>query len=169
MKTTCKNGHDLSKPESWYLRTHKHCNNGMQRICIACERDTKIRRVSGMLRARERARSTHCRRGHEMTPENTYVFPNGQRTCRTCKTAATRQSAARGPGRRKPTGIYEAVGHGEVTIDPAEALRTIRILDLQEQIERETVSWLREDLRRQMAVLVAEENAARLDRPRRAL
>ena len=158
MKTTCKNGHDLSKPESWYLRAHKMGLNGLQRICIACEE-----------RARERARSTHCRRGHEMTPENTYVFPNGQRTCRTCKTAATRQSVARGPGRRKPPGIYEAVGHGEVTIDPAEALRTIRILDLQEQIERETVSWLREDLRRQMSVLVAEENAARLDRPRRAL
>lgn len=27
---------------------------------------------------------THCRRGHEFTPENTYVSPKGHRSCRTC-------------------------------------------------------------------------------------
>jgi len=29
---------------------------------------------------------THCKRGHEYTPENTYTY-NGNRTCRTCKAA----------------------------------------------------------------------------------
>jgi hypothetical protein len=30
--------------------------------------------------------ATHCKRGHEFTPENTYVWPrNGQRFCLTCK------------------------------------------------------------------------------------
>lgn len=29
---------------------------------------------------------THCDRGHEFTPENTYVFPNGRkRNCRACR------------------------------------------------------------------------------------
>lgn len=28
-----------------------------------------------------------CKHGHEFKPENTYVRPNGQRTCRTCKQA----------------------------------------------------------------------------------
>ena len=28
---------------------------------------------------------THCPQGHEYTPENTYVRPNGQRACRTCR------------------------------------------------------------------------------------
>lgn len=28
---------------------------------------------------------THCKRGHEFTPENTYLRPNGARVCRTCK------------------------------------------------------------------------------------
>lgn len=28
---------------------------------------------------------THCIRGHEYSPDNTYVPPNGQRVCRTCR------------------------------------------------------------------------------------
>jgi hypothetical protein len=31
-----------------------------------------------------RARRTHCFRGHELTPKNTYVDPSGERSCRTC-------------------------------------------------------------------------------------
>lgn len=32
------------------------------------------------------ARATHCIHGHEFTPENTYLFPNGRgRSCRTCR------------------------------------------------------------------------------------
>ena len=31
------------------------------------------------------AYKTHCKRGHEFTPANTYVTPRGHRTCRTCK------------------------------------------------------------------------------------
>lgn len=37
---------------------------------------------------------THCKRGHEFTPENTYVGRTGQRWCRACQrihAAATRQ------------------------------------------------------------------------------
>lgn len=29
-------------------------------------------------------RSTHCKHGHEYTPENTYTNPQGARICRTC-------------------------------------------------------------------------------------
>lgn len=29
-------------------------------------------------------RKTHCKRGHEFTPENTYVGPKGNRFCREC-------------------------------------------------------------------------------------
>jgi hypothetical protein len=31
------------------------------------------------------ARKTHCKRGHEFTAENTYIRPDGARTCRRCK------------------------------------------------------------------------------------
>jgi hypothetical protein len=41
------------------------------------------------------AAKTHCPRGHEYTPENTYTNPNpnGGRICRTCKRARDRQAA----------------------------------------------------------------------------
>ncbi len=32
-----------------------------------------------------------CKRGHQLKPENTYVRPNGQRTCKTCKQAYARE------------------------------------------------------------------------------
>ncbi|QYX76463.1 HNH endonuclease [Streptomyces akebiae] len=34
---------------------------------------------------RARARRTHCRHGHEYTPENTYLDPRGFRQCRACR------------------------------------------------------------------------------------
>ena len=42
------------------------------------------------------ARKTHCKRGHEFTPENTYR-DGGRRVCRTCKSArdAARKRAKR--------------------------------------------------------------------------
>jgi len=34
----------------------------------------------------QNARKTHCKHGHEFTPENTYIRPdNGQRNCMICK------------------------------------------------------------------------------------
>jgi hypothetical protein len=39
----------------------------------------------------ENARRTHCRRGHEFTPENTRRLPSGSRLCRTCVRAARRE------------------------------------------------------------------------------
>ncbi len=42
-----------------------------------------------------------CQRGHELTPENTYVRPNGQRECKTCKQAYEREYRQRNPEKRK--------------------------------------------------------------------
>lgn len=35
--------------------------------------------------AKQRAAQTHCKWGHEFTPENTYVQPNGTRACKACR------------------------------------------------------------------------------------
>ena len=32
-----------------------------------------------------------CHRGHELNPENTYVYPNGQSRCKACKQASARE------------------------------------------------------------------------------
>lgn len=34
---------------------------------------------------------THCKQGHEYTPENTYVYGNGSRGCKVCRTEAARR------------------------------------------------------------------------------
>ena len=31
--------------------------------------------------------TTHCKQGHEFTPENTYIMPQGRRQCRACHVA----------------------------------------------------------------------------------
>lgn len=41
--------------------------------------------------AGQRARQTHCLRGHPFSPENTYVDRQGRRVCRSCKAAYFRQ------------------------------------------------------------------------------
>ena len=38
---------------------------------------------------------THCVQGHEYTTENTYIKPNGNRSCKACKRAATNAWKAR--------------------------------------------------------------------------
>lgn len=49
---------------------------------------------AGITRMRKRRRlgipvrpptDTHCGRGHERTPENTYIDPSGDRACRACR------------------------------------------------------------------------------------
>jgi len=40
-------------------------------------------------------RKTHCLKGHEFTPENTYVFPSGAQSCRTCFRAWRKEYRAR--------------------------------------------------------------------------
>src|ERR1051326_792914 len=43
------------------------------------------------LNRRPRTRPTHCRRGHELTPENTKPQVDGRRTCRICYRAACKR------------------------------------------------------------------------------
>ena len=41
--------------------------------------------VMAALRKEQAHAATHCRNGHERTSENTYIAPNGWRSCRICK------------------------------------------------------------------------------------
>lgn len=60
---------------------HRRCVNPAH--LIPTERGHNARRASsGTNRLRAEGR---CKRGHEMTPENTYVSPKGQVQCRECR------------------------------------------------------------------------------------
>jgi len=37
---------------------------------------------------------THCHKGHEFAPQNTYVRPDGRRRCRTCQRQRQREAAS---------------------------------------------------------------------------
>lgn len=52
------------------------------------------------------ASKTHCRQGHEYTLENTYVWTNGMRLCRTCDRTRQRgyRRQRRGKNLSKPPG-----------------------------------------------------------------
>jgi hypothetical protein len=45
----------------------------------------KVNTLRGIGPATQKKAQTHCKNGHEFTPKNTYVKPNGCRDCRICK------------------------------------------------------------------------------------
>ena len=49
----------------------------------------------GMSMSARHARQTHCKRGHEFTPENTYLRKRGHKTERFCRTCARKRDADR--------------------------------------------------------------------------
>jgi hypothetical protein len=52
---------------------------------------TRVNTLRGVGPAARQAQQTHCKRGHEFTPENTYLELGGRkRVCRTCKLASQR-------------------------------------------------------------------------------
>jgi hypothetical protein len=50
-------------------------------------RENLRRGVGVMATVARHAAKTHCTRGHEYSPQNTYVDPRGNRQCRTCRLA----------------------------------------------------------------------------------
>ncbi len=73
-----------------------------QRDCVnprhleVVTRGENVRRSSsGAATAAVHAARTHCREGHELTPENTYVPQPGWRRCRTCMRLARRERTLR--------------------------------------------------------------------------
>jgi hypothetical protein len=53
----------------------------------------KLAKVAGAIGGRisKRRPQSHCKRGHEMTDENVYIYPkDGARSCRACRKLAKR-------------------------------------------------------------------------------
>jgi hypothetical protein len=47
--------------------------------------------LSPRMPSRQNELKTHCLRGHEFTPENTYVNPRGHRDCKVCRAEVVRR------------------------------------------------------------------------------
>lgn len=95
-RTHCQQGHDLS--------VNRYLNRYGEQGCRECTRLIQLR-YAEKLKAKRRANpkpraarkpKTHCKRGHELTPENTYPH---SRACRTCVLARMKQ---RYDQRKKP-------------------------------------------------------------------
>src|SRR5438445_11701273 len=94
-KTHCPSGHPYSGDNLLVARK----NGRTKRVCRQCRREADARQYRthhAKIRFRQTARrrrlgilprpvATHCKRGHEFTPENTGRFRSGGRYCRACK------------------------------------------------------------------------------------
>jgi hypothetical protein len=96
LRARCKNGHDVSDPESVYTAPRG------DRRCRACateanDRATEARRSAGSVAPQLR---THCPSGHAYTPENTCPDKHGHRRCRECARANSRRQYLKRKGVR---------------------------------------------------------------------
>lgn len=62
------------------------------RNCVNPDHLDLVTHAENIARTRQR---THCKQGHEFTPETTYTGPAGNRRCRPCATACMRDWRAR--------------------------------------------------------------------------
>jgi len=97
-KDECVNGHPFSPDNT-------HVTPAGYRECRTCRRETKaryrMRQAQGESAAPLKIMRETCKRGHALTPDNTYVAPSGARTCRTCKRDYTRARQRRNYATRK--------------------------------------------------------------------
>lgn len=73
---------------------HRKCANPAHMEPVTPAENTKRGR-SGRAQTKRGAALTHCLRGHEYTPENTYRWKGGWRKCRTCHREGERVNAAK--------------------------------------------------------------------------
>lgn len=91
-KTHCPQGHEYTEENTYRSKRGRHCR--------ACNKGRQQKRKDSRARttptengsADSVARPTHCKRGHEWTPENTYMYPDGSRYCKACNRESKRQT-----------------------------------------------------------------------------
>ena len=80
-------------------------NACLHRRCVNPGHLELVTHRENMLRSRTamavNAAKTHCKHGHEFTPENTYRTKKGSRACRECMRIANRKRSRAGRSKRK--------------------------------------------------------------------
>lgn len=64
--------------------THRECCNPLHLQAVRPRINSQRSSAGAVNRSRMLGR-THCKRGHEFSPDNTHVSPTGVRICRACK------------------------------------------------------------------------------------
>jgi hypothetical protein len=70
------------------------------RDCVNPEHLEAVTHAENLKRRHPNGLQTHCREGHEFTPDNTYQRPNGTRLCRICRRAEKARYRARVAARK---------------------------------------------------------------------
>lgn len=95
LKTHCPKGHPLSGDNVSYIPPNKRMPTG-GRYCRTCKREA-INACYQRKKLREgrtgidNADKTHCIHGHPFSPENTYIWADGKRQCKTCNRNRVRE------------------------------------------------------------------------------
>lgn len=97
-KTHCRNGHEYTPENTYQIPPCPSVPHG-GRGCKTC-RAAHVAKYAAKQKAKRASAPpkpprTHCKNGHELTLENTYVMPNGTHSCRTCRNAASKASQAK--------------------------------------------------------------------------
>lgn len=83
-------GRPLTDGEHVHHENHNRGDNRIENLSLMAKADHHAMHNAERVIVRPyllAAAKTHCKRGHEYTPENTYVSPSGARFCRECKKA----------------------------------------------------------------------------------
>lgn len=103
IKDVCARGHDLTLPGAVIERPTRSTNpsKGASRKCGECQREyvreSRARRGQAYTGQPLNRNKTHCKRGHEFTPENIRVLAASGRQCKACGRIAGHARRSKGP------------------------------------------------------------------------
>lgn len=87
---------DTDLPADWEVDHTCGARHERYGLCVARQHLEPTTKQENMRRAAERRSA--CRNGHPYTPTNTYTYPSGKRSCRTCRRDGTRRFFEKNPG-----------------------------------------------------------------------
>lgn len=138
LRDQCNRGHDLNAPKARDSRGG--CN-----VCAQIRKEAKRLGLPPIPMPRIKV----CRYGHDLTGPNARASSG---RCRVCQTLSDAKRKAEAKRFRELRGIKSTKPHRDmnrVSEVEAEALRTRMLLDWDARIERETLHWVKAELRQQ--------------------